>query len=887
MSQPVTLPTEPKRQREAERLLPAGAENPALSRLTGGSGEPENPSVSLPDGLILGERPALDGETFGLVDQQLAVFCAKLSAALRQKMPYAVGEQTGSAILRAAACLPALGALPGRALLRAAQLPPQHRAAFRDTLLQQQTESAHRGVGEKTAQDAPLAERVCRRENAHAHMMRHPAAHDLPLVPAASTGREIHGLVKAEAPPDAEALQAAQVPDRRRGVYREGKKARVRGDHQILVLPALERERGAAAGLVAVIERRVESEKGALADAPGFARVNLAPLRVETEARALMQQASLCVRQKQRRHQIFKHRTRPAGKTAKAVLLELGAAQAPPVLFRRLAARDCEITCEHGLACHQIVPAADAAFFRRVIGDIEQPTLLVEEEAKIHCAAERFHLVGKLLFTVGQQRLTQREKRGAEVAAVHGGEHGGRERRKAARVIPVIIMTGIARQLQQGGDDAPDAAHGVFLLQNAEIDGRREGQQTKPDVGRGGAMGNADGRLLLYVVRREKMILRRTKVQIVAEILCRGLKQVRPVGGSERALLLCRQAQRPGAERREQPHKPRRVPDDKRREEQKRKAQQRRLPQGEDVRGEIAGALFSLRGGLPLQQALVAHAHAPECGHRRRKADPGLIRQQPQPQKALYDRAAKPREQPCVVPRAGLFRRTQPVLGERPKDTPRESKQRRERRDLEPLPGQQEARQHSQQRHRREHASPQAVKEAPAINWAERGKKEEGEILPVAPHPAVQTLVVGEHPTGKGVGKRNVAHKAAAQQRALRRVMREDAPLGQLLFAAKQQGANVDQPLARKAAVPEGVHIQLAAQTAVGVRAPLPRENEREIRGVGAGEIGVQPGMQDAIAPRDNAALGIQNRTVEGVEHGADQFSRRAGVQTGIAVERE
>ena len=305
------------------------------------------------------------------------------------------------------------------------------------------------------------------------------------------------------------------------------------------------------------------------------------------------------------------------------------------------------------------------------------------------------------------------------------------------------------------------------------------------------------------------------------------------------------------------------------------------------MRAEPAPAPLRLRGGLPLEEPPVADEHAPERRQRGGEADPALMGQQPEPHEALHDSPAQPRQQPGVMARPRLLALPQAALGEEEQDAPGQRQQRRQRRDRQRLPRQQKAGEDGQKRHRRQEAAAQAVEQPPAVNGGERGREEKGQILPVAPHPAVQALIVGERAAGEAVGERDVAHEAAAQQRALRRVVREDAALRHVPFAAQQEAAQVDQPLPGEAPAVEGVHIQLAAEPAIGVRAAGPGEDQREIGGVGALQLGVQPGMEDAVPGRDHGPLCVGPGAAQRVEHRADQLASRAGIEARVAVERE
>ena len=311
------VPLVAQAQRKAQRRGGLGlrgaaqAQLPALPGRVRRGGEAENalvlPVPVFPDRLCLAEGPerGLPGgqessaaalakrQRWRVVYRRLAVSGFDRPAAADAQMPQPVREQAGGGrIGRAAAALPALALAAGRALRRAAALPAQDGPALRDALLQQQPVRAHGGVCQKAAADAAVAEGVGRGEDAHAHVVGHPAGDALALVPAAARGREVQRLIEAVRPARPEALEPAQVFDRCRGVDREREKARVGGrDHVPLGAPP-QRQRLAAAGLVAVAQRGVERVKGALRDAPGLAREDLPPLGVEAEAGALGQEAA-------------------------------------------------------------------------------------------------------------------------------------------------------------------------------------------------------------------------------------------------------------------------------------------------------------------------------------------------------------------------------------------------------------------------------------------------------------------------------------------------------------------------------------------------------------------------------------------------------------------
>ena len=215
-------------------------------------------------------------------------------------------------------------------------------------------------------------------------MVRHVAAHLFSVRAAAAPGREVQRLYISPAPVGPDIAQAAQIAHRGDRVDREGEKAAVWGDDHVAILPALEGEVGAAMRLIAVAQGGIERVERAFGYAPGLARKTAALLHIQAEAAALEDQACPVERQEQRGHEVFKHRPRPACKAAVAVLLQLCAAQGAPVPHRHIAFRDGDVACQHGFACHEVVPAAAPGIVHGVIADIEQAAHPVIERCEIH-----------------------------------------------------------------------------------------------------------------------------------------------------------------------------------------------------------------------------------------------------------------------------------------------------------------------------------------------------------------------------------------------------------------------------------------------------------------------------------------------------------------------
>ena len=280
----------------------------------------------------------------------------------------------------------------------------------------------------------------------------------------------------------------------------------------------------------------------------------------------------------------------------------------------------------------------------------------------------------------------------------------------------------------------------------------------------------------------------------------------------------------------------------------------------------------------------MADQHPPEGGEDRAEADPGLKGQQPQPHEAAHDGAADAREQARVPPQtlpAGASGK--PCAREGEQQALQQGEQRRPGRESKPRARKGEAEQNRPQRGRRQETAQQTVEQTEAVHRGKGAAEDPGGVLPVAAYPAVLPLEKGQGRVGEGVGDGGVAQIAAVQQRALQRVVGEDAPLRQG-FRAGQQELQVDQPLTREAAAVEGVHVQLSVQAAVGIAAAGPGKDEREVGRGRALELGLDARVEDAVAGGDRAVR-PQARGVERMQRRGDQLSGRAGHDAGIRVE--
>ena len=359
--------------------------------------------------------------------------------------------------------------------------------------------------------------------------MRHVAAHLLAVIAAAASGCEVQRLYKAPASKRTERLKVPEVAYAALRVYREGEKARIRRDDHVRVLPALERERGAAVRLIAVVKRAVERVERAFGYAPRLARPHAPFLCIQAEFAALVNEAAAIYRQEQRRHEVFKHRPRPACKPAIAVLLKLRAAQMPPVAHRHVALGARDIACQHRLARHQVVPAARTAPVLRVIADVEQSARLVVERGEIHLRHQRVQPRGKSVLAVFRHCLPRGQKPRVHIAAVHRGDIGGQEGKQRRGVVPVVKMPHAARHTLKRIEHRRRVVSAYLARDDAHVRCRRVRGERKGDIRGRGAPRKPDRRLLLKIIWGKKAVLRGEEAVKVRKAPLRRLYEIAPL----------------------------------------------------------------------------------------------------------------------------------------------------------------------------------------------------------------------------------------------------------------------------------------------------------------------------------------------------------------------
>ena len=218
-----------------------------------------------------------------------------------------------------------------------------------------------------------------------------------------------------------------------------------------------------------------------------------------------------------------------------------------------------DIACEHGLAGHQVVPAARAALLLGVITDIEQLPARIVERGKIHRVQQRVKTPLQRGFAPALQGRADGDKSRAEIAAVHGGDKARAQGAERARVVPVEKVTQAPLHALKRRQHVPEIGDGLLLWDHARRPQRRRRGQRQPDIGRGCAVRRADGRLLLEVVGREKMILRAREFPIVPPAIRQAAVQQVAVAHGEGSFSCRRQRQRRGSRGGQKPHESRRL----------------------------------------------------------------------------------------------------------------------------------------------------------------------------------------------------------------------------------------------------------------------------------------------------------------------------------------
>ena len=253
-------------------------------------------------------------------------------------------------------------------------------------LLQQQLARRDHRLGVEPFAQEPVVDGVVDRQQRHAVVVGHVAAHHgVPLVLRQAGGREVDGLVVAEGAAGAKPSQRVVVGGGVARVDHGGEARRVGGDDEVVGQAADEAEVGHAERPVLVGVVRVTGVVRRLGDAPRDAEPRgVRHLRAHDEPHRLGQQPRGGLAHDEAGHEVLEHRPRPRGEGRPAARRTQRPAEHPPVPGADVALGDREVAGQPGLGGQQVVAAVVELGIRHVIADRHQPAARVDEEAEVH-----------------------------------------------------------------------------------------------------------------------------------------------------------------------------------------------------------------------------------------------------------------------------------------------------------------------------------------------------------------------------------------------------------------------------------------------------------------------------------------------------------------------
>ena len=260
--------------------------------------------------------------------------------------------------------------------------------------------------------------------------------------------------------------------------------------------------------LILIIELRIKRIKSAFGNTPGnIFSAHPFLLAIGAKTHCLLAERAVVKRQKQMRHIIFKHRSRPGNRARIPPFACEHPAQRPPVLFRRLAAAYSVIAHHTRFAHQKVVIGAGEFFLLRVEANVKQPAARIIKRGEIALLQKPTHpvcLVNKLWLLRGifQKPLPQRGQTAKKIAAVHSGNIARLHDAQGSGIIPVVKVPVPFFQLFNAGEHPIDplAEHGA--VDKRKIPRGKRAEQSKADIRWRSAMCNPmDGRFL-HIIRR-------------------------------------------------------------------------------------------------------------------------------------------------------------------------------------------------------------------------------------------------------------------------------------------------------------------------------------------------------------------------------------------------
>ena len=532
-------------------------------------------------------------------------------------------------------------------------LQPGH--LTRHALLQQRCHGGQPRIGHGPMPGQAVQQHIGQRHQRHALVVGHEGADECVRMAAVrgggvggAAGLAAGGVVQRfdEAPGAActQRLQPAQVGHG--GARRDQRRQRggVRGDHALVGRRAAQRQARHALRRVLVGQAAVGRGVGRFADAPGHpVPFCIGLLLLHGHAAGAGEGTALGFVQDQRRHQVLEHRARPRAQAHTLHRGLEGPAQRRPVRRRHVALGDGPQAGQPRFAGQQVVVALVELLLGDAPADVQQAPAGVVQEGEIGGLGDGAAACGQAVQMTAQCGLGwclvagrgHGQQVAAEVAAVHRGDIGRRQRLQRGGVGPVHEVATFAWQaVQRVQRELQPLRH---LRRADPAKGARAGQrqQVHADVGGRGAFGHHGAGHGLHVVRW----------QVVGAGIDVGFEPGPGVGRDALQVVAVLRRQRRGCRRRAAgPGHPQRrqCPQRAQRHSERRRGglqrQQRRSQHQRQHRhaavhmqqrqAALRGCRLGLGRGGPLQQAAAADPAAPERAH------DGVDEQQavPQPQ---------------------------------------------------------------------------------------------------------------------------------------------------------------------------------------------------------------------------------------------------------------
>jgi hypothetical protein len=529
----------------------------------------------------------------------------------------------------------------------------------------------------------------------------------------------------------------------------------------------------------------------------------------------------------------------------------------------------------------------------------------------------------------GERVLDAGDRRGAGHGAVAGlpagarddeqmaGEIAAVDRRDVARIeraqigggVPVVEMAAVALQPLHRGEGRLEPLHRFGRADPAEIAGGDDREQIQAHVGRRGAPRERRLRILLEIVRRQRMVRGRHE----------GLEKApgpacdQPQGALVR--LGCRDATRDLRRAADAPRDQRRR--DPGRDEGEGEPQPgRALRRGDGDHGAEAdrdgagharvvardpgmSARLGLCRGEPFEHPPAPRRETPACAHDRVGHRPGLVREEGQEQRGLQRRDAQRVAECAEMTAQRDSGATRDQVGHH-----RQQRRKRDRRDDERGPDrrgrvrQHPSRDQREDRARRRQRAAQVVGHLPDPDQRDRGHprravggtaaEDPGQELPVAARPAMlardRDVVAG----GEFLDDLDVRDEARAREDAFEQVVAEQRVLGHAAGERRLEGIDVVDALAGIGPLVEQVLVDVGDRARIGIDPAMAREYALEQRALDAHrQRGRDARLEHAVAFDDASRCRIEARSVERMGELAHQAARRVARQARIGIERD